>query len=154
MRLRLFLASMAAAAVVSHAHADPAPQQDMALFQKVAEATDQAWNAADAGAMSSYFTEDATLRIGSDAIQRGRDSIREFFQGSFARRPAPMRHVTQINHVEVVAPRVAIAELTVVIEQKGSDETWKAVHSFHNYSTLRREGNEWRIVHVRAIPRS
>lgn len=154
MRIKTFLASLIALAFMSQAWASPVSSEDLPALQKVAEATDKAWDAADAEAMSRYFTEDATLRVGDGAIQRSRADIRSYFQRSFTGRPTTMRHVTQITNMEMVSSDVAIAELTVSVEQKGADETWKPVRRFLNYSTLRRERGEWLLVHVRAVPRS
>ncbi|QJE72045.1 SgcJ/EcaC family oxidoreductase [Aerophototrophica crusticola] len=139
------------ALAVPAAFAAPPSEPDAASLRALAEAGDTAWNVADAAAMARLYTDDASLRVGQTAeAVRGRDGIQAYFTQSFARRPGPMRHVTQIRHLEMLTPDMAMGENDVLVEKPDGQGGWTTVARFTNQSVLVRAGKGWKLHAVRA----
>ena len=79
----------------------------------------------------------------------GRAAVRSFFEGNFARREGTLRHITQLESIDLVAPGIALADAHVRVEQL-RDGRWELVRSFANHSVVRREAGGWRLHAVRA----
>lgn len=151
MRLAITILSMALA-LGGTAAAAPPGAADRAALERLAAANDSAWTAKDWSAITGQYVESGTLRVAPTApIQIGRPAIERFFKASFERRPAGFRHVTRIDHIELVAPDIAVADGHVRVERSGPDG-WTLVREFANSSLVVRQGGRWKLHSVRATP--
>jgi uncharacterized protein (TIGR02246 family) len=134
------------------AMAAPPAASDRAALERLAAANDAAWTAKDWAAITGQYVESGTLRVAPTApIEVGRNSISRFFRASFERRPAGFRHVTRIDHIEMVAPDVAVADGYVRVERADAGG-WTLVREFTSSSLVVRDGGQWKLHSVRATP--
>lgn len=149
---------LAAAAVVSllaaPAIAAAPTEREAAELHALAQAGDEAWNAADAARMAALYAADASLVLNGGANRMtGVQEIQAFFEGAFSRRPGVFRHVTEIVGIDVVEPGMAFTDVMVRVEQRQPDGAWKLVRRFDNVSISVRDGTDWKLRVVRAYPR-
>lgn len=136
----------------SAAAAPPAPA-DRAALERLAADNDAAWTAKDWVTITGQYAEGGTLRVGpGEPIHAGRAAIARFFQASFGRRAAGLRHVTRIDHVEMVTPDVAIADGHVRVERATDGGGWSLAREFVSSTIVVRERGHWKLHSVRANP--
>jgi uncharacterized protein (TIGR02246 family) len=151
--------SLAAAAALTlsalPANAAPPAEADRQALTKLATDNDTAWNVKDAATILGQYAAEGTLRVGHDSsVLAGREAIGRFFDAAFARRPDGFRHVTRIDHIEMITPDMALADGYVRVERAGDNVAWTLVREFRSNSLVVREGGEWRLHSVRAHPLS
>ena len=133
------------------AAAPPAPV-DRVEMERLAADNDAAWTAKDWARITGQYAASGTLRVGPAApVELGREAIGRFFQAAFARRPEGFRHVTDLLHIEMVTPDLAIADGHVRVE-RAEGEGWALVREFSSSSLVIREGGAWKLHSVRAHP--
>lgn len=125
---------------------------DRRSIQQIAERMDRAWTAGDADANASLFAADATARFGDDPLGAGRDSIRGQFHSFFQGRPSDLRHVTNIERIELLAPNLALWDAEVRVERQQAGGHWMALTIIRNVTIVVRQPDGWRIKAVRAFP--
>ncbi|HEV2567451.1 SgcJ/EcaC family oxidoreductase [Sphingomonas sp.] len=145
-RLALLLALCAAPAL-----AEAPSVTDRAALAALADAADAAWNEKDAGRVAAAYTADGSLRMSGGAVVEGQDAIRATFESNFAARQGTMRHITQVDRVELIEPDLAFTDAGVRVEQQQPDGSWKLMRTFRNVSVAKREGGAWRLKSVRAF---
>lgn len=118
----------------------------------LAARSDDLWNDRDADALGALFAEDADLAVGDQPIRSTRTDIRAYFVESFAKMPADLRHVMQVNALRELSPGVVVADGEVRIERALPDGSRTVLRRFANTTVLVREGDEWRFAAVRAVP--
>ncbi len=134
------------------AGAAPHSAPDRAALERLAADNDSAWTAKDWASITGQYVAEGTLRVAPAApIQVGRSAIGRFFRESFGRRPAGFRHVTRIDHIEMVTPDLAIADGYVRVERAEAGG-WSLVREFASSSLVVRESGRWKLHSVRANP--
>lgn len=131
--------------------AEPTPR-DRAELRQLAERMDLAWTAADADANAELFASDATARFDTDPLSQGREAIRRQFQAFFKDRPAGLRHVTNIERVELLAPDLALWDAEVRVERRQAMGDWMTLTRIRNVALVHRQSDGWRIKAARAFP--
>lgn len=131
--------------------AEPLPVDQEAL-RRLAGRMDEAWTAADAEANAELFTLDATARFAEEPLGAGRGAIRDQFQTFFQDRPAGLRHVTNIERIELLAANLAMWDAEVRVEHRQSNGEWTALTRIRNVTLIVRQPDGWRIQAVRAFP--
>lgn len=151
MRMKGLITALAVLAVVGQAQAAAPAEADRAALMALAAANDEAWDAGDADRIGAQYAADGTLRIGHiEGTRRGRDSIRTYFATVFAGRPQGLRHITRIDHIEMIRDDLAFADGIVRVERAGEGGTWTLMRTFRNHSVAVRENGTWRLHSVRA----
>ena len=148
-RLTVAIALFAAPA---SALAQPPGPADQAALAALAGEADAAWNAKDAARMAAAYAEDGDLRLGDGPAIEGRNNIAAQFRSAFAARQATMRHVTTVDHADLIGPDLAVSDAGVRVEQRQADGSWTLVRAFRNVSVAVRERDGWRLRTVRAFP--
>jgi ketosteroid isomerase-like protein len=142
-------------AFASAAQAAPLAEADRKALEKLAAANDAAWNAKDVSTMSGQYADDGTVRVSpASPVIAGKGPVAIFFGEAFGRRQGTYRHITSLDHIEAVAPDMALADASVRVEQQQADGSWSLVRNFRNISLVVREGGEWKLRAVRAIPQN
>jgi ketosteroid isomerase-like protein len=127
----------------------PTPQQRAELVA-VAAAGDAAYNAGEAAALAALYTEDGTARLGYEMKPiAGRAALQGFLKQAIA---PNARHVTALDHIEMVSDNVALADARVTIELGKPNGEWQLVRVFRNNTVLRRDEGQWKIHSIRAHP--
>ncbi|HET9397903.1 MAG TPA: nuclear transport factor 2 family protein [Sphingomicrobium sp.] len=135
--------------------AAPVSEADRKQLEQLAAANDEAWGARDVAAMSSQYVEESSVRVSPQApVVVGRGPVTKFFGEAFARRQGVHRHVTMLDHVELVAPDMALADAGVRVERQEPNGSWSLVRTFRNISLAIRERGQWKLRSVRAIPQN
>jgi uncharacterized protein (TIGR02246 family) len=143
--------TFALALLAAPALAQPVSPADDAALKALAHEADVAWNEKDAARMAAVYAEGASLRLSGGAAIESRDAIRATFERNFAARQGTMRHITQVDRAELIAPDLALSDAGVRVEQQQADGSWKLMRTFRNVSLARREGNGWKLQFVRAF---
>ena len=138
--------------VASAASGAELAQSDRQAILRLAEAMDRAWTAGDVNANAKLFTPNATARFGHEPLGQGREAIRLQFQAFFKDRPAGLRHVTRIEHIEQIGPDLAQWDAEVRVERRGLSGNWETVSRIHNVTLAVRQQDGWRVRSVRAHP--
>ena len=134
------------------AFAEAPVETDRASLERLAAENDAAWDGKDWAKITDQYVAGGTLRVAPAAtVETGRDAIRRFFQASFSRRPDGFRHVTEIRHIEMVTPDLAIADGHVRVE-KAEGSGWKLLREFSSNSLIIRVKGVWKLHSVRAYP--
>lgn len=132
--------------------APPSPGDHEALTQ-LAQANDMAWDASDHATIATQYAEDGTLRVGSGSgVLIGRERIRAFFKHNFEQRAPGLRHVTKLEHIEMLTPDLALADAYVSVDKVTPEKGSVQVRAFRNSSVAVRENGVWRLLSVRADP--
>jgi len=150
--MRYFVATILVICMATQDAAAELSPQDEHVLLRLAESMDQAWTAGDASANAQLFAIDATARFGNDALEQGRDAIRNQFEGFFKDRPAGLRHVTKIERIEQLGPDLAIWDAEVRVERRQPSGLWAPVTRIRNVTVAIRQTDGWRIKTVRAFP--
>lgn len=141
--------TLAALMSFTAAIAAPPSDTDRQHLEELAHAADTAWDVGDAAALSNLYLPDATLVMAPREPVDGREAIRAYFEQSFAKRPANLRHVTVVRRIEMLAPDVAFVDTDVRLERRADDGSWPAIRRFANYTVAIRDGETWRVKEVR-----
>jgi uncharacterized protein (TIGR02246 family) len=153
MMTRIFVWASAATALGVSAAVIAAPpgKTDIGEMQRLADSNDAAWNLGDATAISGNYAAEGSLRL-SDAAEvfQGREAVRSYFAKSFAGRPAGFRHVTRLDHIDMITPDVAFTDAHVRVEKSNPDGSWSTVREYRNNSVAVRQGKKWQLRTVRA----
>lgn len=141
--------TLAALMSFTAALAAPPSDTDRRHLENLAREADSAWDVGDAATLSGLYTTDATLVMAPREPVDGREAIRVYFEQSFAKRPANLRHVTAVRRIEMLAPDVAFVDTDVRLERRADDGSWPVVRRFANYTVAIRDGEGWRVKEVR-----
>lgn len=148
MRKLLLAATMA---MVTHAaSAAPPTDADRAKLLTLAAELDVAWDHGDPAAVSAFYADDGTLRLDNRPLVRGRADVQRYFEETLGRRPAGARHVTQVEHIDMITPDLALVDAHARIERAGAQGERQVLVDFHNQTLAVREGSTWRLRVVRA----
>lgn len=126
--------------------------EDRASLMQLADLMDRAWTAADVKANAALFTADATARFGEDPLGNGREAIRTQFESFFKDRPAGLRHVTAIERIQSLGPRLAMWDAEVRVERREDSGGWQVLTRIRNVTIAARQADGWRVQAVRAFP--
>jgi ketosteroid isomerase-like protein len=83
---------------------------------------------------------------------QGQPALRAFFAKGFGARSGELRHVTKIDHAELTAADLAVADGQVLIQQRTADGSWQTVREFANTSVAVRQGGRWKVSAIRGYP--
>jgi uncharacterized protein (TIGR02246 family) len=144
--------AIAAGLLATSALAAPPSRADQAALERLAAENDAAWDAANAEVISNQYAIDGNLKLGGTDLNDGRAAIQSYFERSFARRPAGLRHVSQVERIDMVTPNTAFADAHVRLERENADGSRTLLREFRNHSVLVRDGSTWRIRAVRSHP--
>lgn len=151
----LILGTVAMALMSQASVAAPVGESDRNALERLAAANDAAWGAKDTATMSGQYTENGTVRVSPHApVISGRANVSEFFAQAFARREGVHRHITSLDNIELIGPDIALADASVRVERQQPNGSWDLVRTFRNISLVVREGGQWKLRSVRAIPQS
>jgi uncharacterized protein (TIGR02246 family) len=154
MRLSMLTAA-AILAFAAPAPAAPPSQADAQALRQLAAENDAAWTAKEALTIAGQYAADGSVRVGHDAGPvSGRAALHAFFEAGFAKRQPGFRHVSQVDHIEMVADDTALADARVRVERVNAAGGWDLVREFRTNSLLVREGGVWRLRAVRAHPQA
>ena len=148
----LMLAAVAAA-MTAPASAASVAALDRTALEQLKNANDAAWNRKDVATIAGQYVEDASVRVAPGAeLLSGRAAITRFFTASFARRDGEYRHVTALAHLEPLDDETVLGEGDVRLEKREKDGGWTLVRRFRSISVAVRDGGQWKLRSVRAIP--
>lgn len=137
------------------AMAAPVSTTDRQALERLAAANDAAWGAKDVKTISAQYTAEGSVRVSPRSpVVSGQEPVKTFFSQAFARRQGTHRHITTLDHIELVAPDMALADASVRVEQQQADGRWSLVRTFRNVSLAVRENGQWKLRSVRAIPQN
>ena len=149
----LIIAVVAAAAFASPLSAAAVASADAAALEALKNANDAAWDRRDVATITGQYVDSATIRVAPTAeLLSGREAIQRFFTNSFARRDGEYRHVTSLAHLEPLDEGTVLGEGDVRLEKQGKDGGWTLVRRFRSISIAVRDGGQWKLRSVRAIP--
>ena len=148
MRKLLLAATMA---MVTHAAgAAPPTDADRAALQTLAAELDVAWDHGDPAAVAAFYADDGTLRLDNRPLVHGRPAVQRYFEETMGRRPAGARHVTRVEHIDMLTPDLALVDAHARIERAGAQGERQVLADFHNQTLAVRVGSTWRLRVVRA----
>ena len=131
--------------------AEPSATDERELRQ-LASRMDGAWTAADAEANAELFATNATARFAEEPLGAGRDAIRDQFRAFFKDRPPGLRHLTNIERIELIAANLAMWDAEVRVERRQANGEWAPLTRIRNVTLVVRQLDGWRIQAVRAFP--
>jgi ketosteroid isomerase-like protein len=135
--------------------AAPPSNGDRRALEQLAAVNDAAWGAKDVATISGQYSTDGTVRVSPQApVITGRIHVTEFFDNAFARRQGVHRHITSLDHIELISPDMALADASVRVERRAAVGGWELVRTFRNVTLVVREAGQWKFRSVRAIPQS
>lgn len=135
--------------------AAPLGDSDKTALEQLAATNDAAWGSKDVATMSGQYASDGTVRVSPQApVISGKASVAKFFSEAFARREGVHRHITNLDHIELLTPDMALADASVRVERQLPDGSWSLVRTFRNLSVAVREAGGWKLRSVRAIPQN
>lgn len=139
-----------ALAILSHSglNADePAPE--IAGLEKAASDFVIAYNAKDAAAIASLFTEQGEISdLSGVNITSGRDAIKALYEEIFS--DAPQQIAIEVNSVRLVAPDLAIEDGTFHLTS-ASDETAPPRSTTYTAVLMKDSGGAWHIASTRSL---
>jgi uncharacterized protein (TIGR02246 family) len=142
---------VATMAMVTHAaRAAPPTDADRAALQTLAAELDVAWDHGDPEAVSAFYAGDGTLRLDNRPLVEGRSAVQRYFEETIGRRPVGARHVTRVEHIDMVTPDLALVDAHARIERDGAQGERQVLADFHNQTLAVRVGSTWRLRVVRA----
>ncbi len=146
--MRLTILALSSLALVAAA---PAPA-DRQQLEQLAALNDHYWNEKDVERISGQYADDATVRIGHAQVLQGKAGIRAFFAAAFSRREGEFRHVSKVEHLEVLSPDLVLADNQVRVERADGKGGWAPVREFRTNSLAVRDGATWKLRAVRGHP--
>lgn len=130
--------------------AAPATETAQRELRSAAASMDGAWNRADLSAFTTLFDENATIQAGPKSVLEGQEAIRNFFARDFSNRTNALRHVSEPQRIDQIAPDLALVDKLVRIEQQGANGGWTVLRTFLNSTLMRRVQGKWKVRTVRA----
>lgn len=127
------------------------PEADRRAVEQAAVDADTAWNRRDAAALAAMYTADATLAVGGGLSAQGASAVNDYFERSFARTPATLRHLTTVDRVVVLAPDLVLADTRVALDDTAAGAA-RRVRDFNTLTLLARREGQWKLHAVRALP--
>lgn len=123
--------------------------KDEQAIRELVAAREAAWNAGDTVAYAQLLTEDADLVSATGRPARGREALLKLYAEQHANAYAGVRTRTDVTHVRMLAPGVALADVDYRLEGGDVDAIRKGVMAF----VLRKDAaGRWRIAAIRSIP--
>lgn len=123
--------------------AQPAPA-DLAALANVAERFVDAFNAADATAIATVFTEQAQITSDNEERIQGRAAIEAFYKDTFSRDDRPQAAL-EAQDVHTIAPGVVLERGVIHFTRKNTQE----VRSHRYQTVLIRQGDgKWLMANV------
>ncbi len=154
MRVLAFVITALVATFPSAALAAPPEAGDRQALEGLLAATDKAWNAQDAAALSQLYTPDGTARLGyASKPVAGQEALRQFFRLALSGAPGT-RHVTRLENAEMIGPNAALLDAQVTLERPGTDGTWQAVQTLRSNVVAVQQNGKWQLHSVRAHPQA
>jgi len=147
--MRILLLAAATAFMTQAASAAPPSDSDRVALTRLAADLDAVWDAGDPAAVSALYAVDGSLRMDGRPIVQGRDAVQAYFVETMGRRPAGARHVTHVEHIDMLAPDLALVDTRVSIERDGAQGR-QVLAEFHNQTLSSRQADGWRFRAVRA----
>ncbi|RIX27116.1 DUF4440 domain-containing protein [Sphingomonas edaphi] len=133
--------------------AAPPSETDRRALEQLAADNDAAWNAKDVATIASQYADAGSVRVSPQSpVIVGRQPVTGFFNEAFSRRRGTHRHITNLDHIELISPDMAFADAAVRVEREEPDGTWVLVRTFRSVTIAVREGLAWKLRAVRAIP--
>jgi len=127
----------------------PDLEEDEQAIRETVAAREAAWNAGDTAAYAQLLTEDADILSASGRAARGRDALLKLFAEQHANIYSGARTSTNVAHVRMVSPGVALADVEYRLEGGKVDDIRKGVMAF----VLKKDpAGRWRIAAIRSIP--
>lgn len=148
--MRKLLLAAIAATMTQAASATPPTDADRALLTRIAAQLDAVWDEGDPAAVSAFYAADGTLRLDSRPLVEGRAAVQRYFEETISRRPAGARHVTEVDHIDMLTPDLAFVDARARIERETAQGGREVLAHFHNQTLASREGGQWRFRAVRA----
>ncbi|MFY9314968.1 MAG: SgcJ/EcaC family oxidoreductase [Burkholderiales bacterium] len=128
---------------------DLEPLRDEQAIRDVVATRETAWNAGDTVAYSQLLTEDADIVSATGRPARGRDALLKLFAEQHANVYAGVRTHTNVTHVRMLSPGVALADVSYELEGGKVDAIRKGLMAF----ILRKDAaGRWRIAAIRSVP--
>lgn len=126
---------------------------DRHALERLAAENDAAWGAKDVAIISGQYATEGTVRVSPQSpVITGRSTVTGFFKNAFDRRQGTHRHITKLDHIELVAPDLALADGDVRVERQEADGSWRLVRTFRSVTLAVRQDGGWKLRSVRAIP--
>lgn len=150
--MRLILAATLSLLAASAAQAAAPSPADHAALERLALDSDRDWDAKALDRFLGHHVADSSVRIAGDAAVLGREAMRGYFGRAFAARPAGFRHVSTLEHVDMIGRDTAIVDTQVRVEQRQADGSWALQRTFRTYVVAVRANGEWKLRAVRAAP--
>ncbi|HYG27146.1 MAG TPA: nuclear transport factor 2 family protein [Caulobacteraceae bacterium] len=142
----------AAACVATPALAAPPAANEAARLRAIAEAVDEAWNAGDADRIADLYAAEGDLwPPGAAGPVDGREAVRQHFKRAFAARRDAVRHVSEVRRLDKLTPDIVLADVSVRLEERQADGSWKVTRRFSNATLVVRQGQAWKLRSVRAF---
>lgn len=148
--MRKLLLAAIAATMVPVASATPPTDADRAALTRIAQQLDVVWDDGDPAAVSAFYAVDGTLRLEDRPLVEGRAAVQRYFEETIGRRPAGARHVTDIEHIDMLTPDLAFVDVQARIERESAQGGREVLMRFHNQTLATRQGGEWLFRAVRA----
>jgi uncharacterized protein (TIGR02246 family) len=124
-------------------------EKDEQAIRELVAAREAAWNAGDTVAYAQLLTEDADILSASGRAARGRDALLKLFAEQHANVFAGARTNTNVTHVRMLSPGVALADVEYRLEGGKVDAIRRGVMAF----VLKKDpAGRWRIAAIRSIP--
>ena len=147
--MKSLLASLLLGASIT-AMAAPVTPEEQTELAAVAANADRIWNARDAAALTNYYSEDATSTIGQVQLS-GKSALRAYFDNSLKNVPTGMSHRTVVKRIEKMGD-MYLTDSAVYLEMPDGPTGRKVVREFMTVGLMRRAGDGWEFLHVRAVP--
>lgn len=148
--MRKLLLAAIAATLTQTASATPPTDADHAALTRIAQQLDVVWDEGDPAAVSAFYALDGTLRLDDRPLVAGRAAVQRYFENTIGRRPAGARHVTEIEHIDMLTPDLAFIDVQARIERENPQGGREVLARFHNQTLATRQGGEWLFRAVRA----
>jgi ketosteroid isomerase-like protein len=133
--------------------AAPPSGDDRRALEQLAADNDAAWGSKDVATISTQYADAGSVRVSPQSpVIVGRQPVTGFFDEAFSRRKGTHRHITNLDHIELISPDMALADAAIRVERVEADGTWTLVRKFRSVTVAVREGRVWKLRAVRAIP--
>ncbi|QSX78697.1 YybH family protein [Agrilutibacter solisilvae] len=148
--MRILLLAAATALLPQAACPATPGDADRVALTRLAADLDAVWDAGDPAAVSALYAVDGSLRMDGRPVVQGRDAVQRYFVETMGRRPAGARHVTHVEHIDMLTPDLALVDTRVSIERDDAQGRRDVLAEFHNQTLSSRQAEGWRFRAVRA----
>jgi len=115
------------------------------------DAFEDAFNSHDAAALSAFFTDDADIIVRNSPLVFGRPAIDDQWRAYFSE-PRPYRAIMIVDEIRMIAPDVALINLTATGAVEDDIGTESPVRYTRAAWVVMRKAGEWRIAALRVLP--